>query len=78
MTMAGPARDPMLAGPRPLNEGEVLLATFRADRGVYLRNMLSLMAVLGVLAGLVGSVRPGWLVLRVPLVAGLRPRPVPV
>ena len=43
----------MLAGPRPLNEGEVLLATFRADRGVYLRNMLSLMAVLGVLAGLV-------------------------
>ena len=43
----------MLAGPRPLAEGEVLLANFRADKGVYLRNTLSLMAVLGTLAGLV-------------------------
>ena len=43
----------MLAGPRPLAEGEVLLASFRADKGVYLRSTLSLMAVLGTLAGLV-------------------------
>lgn len=47
------ARDPLLAGPRPLAEGEVLLEVFRPDRGVYLRNTLILMAVFGVIAGLV-------------------------
>ena len=44
-------RDPLLVGPRPLAEGEVLLETFRPDRGVYVRNTLILMAVFGVIAG---------------------------
>ncbi|MBL8562308.1 MAG: hypothetical protein JNN06_08515 [Gemmobacter sp.] len=44
-------RDPLLTGPRPLAEGEVLLETFRPDRGVYLRNTLILMVVFGVIAG---------------------------
>lgn len=44
-------RDPLLAGPRPLAEGEVLLETFRPDRGVYMRNTLILMVVFGVIAG---------------------------
>ena len=44
-------RDPLLTGPRPLSEGEILLASIRPDRGVYLRNTLILMAVFGVIAG---------------------------
>ena len=44
-------RDPLLTGPRPLAEGEVLLETFRPDRGVYLRNTLILMVVFGVIVG---------------------------
>ena len=44
-------RDPLLTGPRPLAEGEVLLETFRPDRGVYLRNTLILMVIFGVIAG---------------------------
>ena len=44
-------RDPLLTGPRPLAEDEMLLETFRPDRGVYLRNTLILMAVFGVIAG---------------------------
>ena len=51
--MTGIVRDSLLSGPLPLAEGERLLATFRPDRGVYLRNTLILIVVFGTLAGLV-------------------------
>lgn len=44
-------RDSLLSGPLPLAVGERLVATFRPDRGLYLRNSLILAVVLGGLAG---------------------------
>lgn len=46
-------RDSLLTGPLPLAEGEVLLASFRADRTAYVRAQLILSVVFGTVAGVV-------------------------
>ncbi|MFD1808416.1 hypothetical protein ACFSHQ_10645 [Gemmobacter lanyuensis] len=57
-------RDSLLNGPLPLAEGEVLLASFRADRTAYVRAQLILSVVFGTVAGVVLVVmqnpHPGW------------------
>lgn len=44
-------RDSLLSGPLPLAEGERLVATFRPDRGAFIRNNLIVAVILSLVAG---------------------------